>query len=726
MKKTELLAPVGSKESLIAAIEAGCDAVYLGGTFFGARKFASNFNETEMKEAVLYAHQYGVKVYVTANTLIYENEIEGFLKYMEFLQKINVDAVIMQDIGMMDKVRKTYPNLSIHASTQMHIHNLEGAKLLEKLGLERTVLARETDIETIKKIRENTNIQLEIFVHGALCMCYSGQCLMSSLIGGRSGNRGTCTQCCRLPYDFYSGNHKVNKDSYLLSTKDLNTLSHLNELLDLNIDSLKIEGRMKSPEYVYQVVHIYRMAIDAYYEKKKIDLTEEVRKLQIIFNRKFTKGFLFHEENNQFINPYRPNHMGVEIGKVISYQNGFATILLSESLNRLDGIRIVGKEDIGFTVLKMFFHKKEVQKGKKGDTISIKVDQKVGIGDIVLKTKDVELIEEIHEKIKQRNRKVKLIGKLIAKKNEPLKLIVDWNQQKIEIEGDLVEESVNYPTTEQDLSHSLSKLGNTVFTFEKLFIEKDENIFVRVFSVNEMRRKMVDQLLEMSNLSKPLLKKEYKITLREEIEEPGFSVLVTSQKDYEAVKNKKIKSIYLNKDLYYSIEDDRKVLKLGRVISNYNTLHLDALIGELGGLESYPNCITDFSLNVVNSYSVAFLQSMGARRITLSYELNDNQIEDLINGYKNRYHIKPNLEWIVSSVPEVMISKFNLLKYFDVKNENNYLKDGHGNKFPVKQEDDKMIIQHYKKIKLLDYQKYFDMGIQTLRIQIEDKEDYSF
>lgn len=160
MKKTELLAPVGSKESLIAAIEAGCDAVYLGGIFFGARKFASNFNETEMKEAVLYAHQYGVKVYVTANTLIYENEIEEFLKYMEFLQKINVDAVIMQDIGMMDKVRKTYPNLSIHASTQMHIHNLEGAKLLEKLGLERTVLARETDIETIKKIRENTNIQL--------------------------------------------------------------------------------------------------------------------------------------------------------------------------------------------------------------------------------------------------------------------------------------------------------------------------------------------------------------------------------------------------------------------------------------------------------------------------------------------------------------------------------------------------------------------------------------
>ena len=223
MKKPELLAPVGNQESLVAAIEAGCDAVYLSGTMFGARKFAKNFNNQELKLAIEYAHKYKVKVYVTVNTLIYEEEVEEFLNYIDFLHKSNVDALIMQDIGMMDLVRKTYPNLSIHASTQMHIHNIEGTKFMENLGLERVVLARETSYEDIKKIKEKTNIELEIFIHGALCMCYSGQCLMSSLIGGRSGNRGSCTQCCRLPYDLISDNKKINKDKYLLSTKDLNS-----------------------------------------------------------------------------------------------------------------------------------------------------------------------------------------------------------------------------------------------------------------------------------------------------------------------------------------------------------------------------------------------------------------------------------------------------------------------------------------------------------------------
>ena len=272
MKKPELLAPVGNKECLIAAIEAGCDAIYLSGIMFGARKFANNFNNQELKEAIDYAHKYKVKVYVTVNTLIYEDEVEEFIKYVDFLHKSNVDALIMQDIGMMDLVRKTYPNLKIHASTQMHIHNLEGTKFMEDLGLERVVLARETSLLEIKKIKENTNIQLEIFIHGALCMCYSGQCLMSSLIGGRSGNRGTCSQCCRLQYDLISDNKKVNKNKYLLSTKDLNSIDNLYKLLELNIDSLKIEGRMKSPEYVYQVVKIYRMIIDNYYLNKKIEI----------------------------------------------------------------------------------------------------------------------------------------------------------------------------------------------------------------------------------------------------------------------------------------------------------------------------------------------------------------------------------------------------------------------------------------------------------------------
>lgn len=230
MKKIELLSPAGSMESLKAAIYAGCDAVYLGGKVFGARNFASNFSNEELIEAIRFAHIYGVKVYVTVNTLIFEHEVSKFLEYIDFLHKNSVDAIIIQDLGMMDLVRQTYPNLEIHASTQMHIHNIEGVKLIKELGIKRAVLARETKLEDIKKIKEETNMDLEIFVHGALCISYSGQCLMSYFLGGRSGNRGTCAQCCRMPYDLNSEDKKINNNKYLLSTKDLNLIQNIGSL----------------------------------------------------------------------------------------------------------------------------------------------------------------------------------------------------------------------------------------------------------------------------------------------------------------------------------------------------------------------------------------------------------------------------------------------------------------------------------------------------------------
>ena len=206
VKKIELLAPAGNMDSLKAAVMAGCDAVYLGGIKFGARAFSKNFDNDEIVEAIKYCHLYGVKVYVTVNTLIYENEVNIFLEYVEFLHKNNVDALIIQDFGMFDLVRKTFPNLELHASTQMHIHNLDGVQLMEKLGMNRVVLARETSIDDIRYIKENSNVELEIFIHGALCISYSGQCLMSSLIGGRSGNRGACAGSCRLKYDVIDDN----------------------------------------------------------------------------------------------------------------------------------------------------------------------------------------------------------------------------------------------------------------------------------------------------------------------------------------------------------------------------------------------------------------------------------------------------------------------------------------------------------------------------------------
>ena len=258
MKKIELLAPAGNMTGLVAAIEAGADAVYIGGYAYSARSYAGNFSNEEIVEAINYAHLYGVKIYVAVNTIIYEDEIETFINYIDFLHTNNVDAIIIQDLGMLDLIRKTYPNLEIHASTQMHIHNLEGVKFAKKYGLKRVVLARETSIELIKEIKKEVDIDIEVFGHGALCVSYSGQCLMSSLIGGRSGNRGSCAGTCRLPYDLVSIDENkqkiLNQNKYLLSMKDLNTLENIGSLIEAGVDSFKIEGRMKREEYIYLVI----------------------------------------------------------------------------------------------------------------------------------------------------------------------------------------------------------------------------------------------------------------------------------------------------------------------------------------------------------------------------------------------------------------------------------------------------------------------------------------
>ena len=308
MKKIELLAPAGNMEALIAAIQAGCDAVYIAGDHFGARAFAKNFSNDGIVEAINYAHLYGVKVYITVNTLIYENEVDSFVDYIRFIHKNNVDAVLIQDLGMFDLLRKKFPNLELHASTQMHIHNLDGVKLMESLGMKRIVLARETSIDDIKNIIKNTKAEIEVFVHGALCISYSGQCLMSSLIGGRSGNRGACAGSCRLKYDVIDDNNKkLNDGDYPLSTKDLMSIEYIGNLIDIGVASLKIEGRMKSREYVYKVVSLYRKAIDSYYKYGKVVIDDnDMIELKKIFNRNYTKGFLNNASNNDLINSYRP------------------------------------------------------------------------------------------------------------------------------------------------------------------------------------------------------------------------------------------------------------------------------------------------------------------------------------------------------------------------------------------------------------------------------------
>jgi len=319
MKKVELLSPVGNMATLPFAIHNGCDAVYFSGKKFGARKFAGNFDNNEIVDAIKYCHLYGVKAYVTVNTLMFDNEIESVLEYIDFLHRSNVDAIIMQDIGLMSIVHEMYPNLEIHASTQCHNHNDEGISFFEKIGCKRVVLDREMSLNEIKKL--DTKLEKEVFVHGALCVSYSGCCLFSSMNGGRSGNRGECVASCRLKYELYKNNYKIDTDGdYLLSTKELNTLNRVSELIDAGIDSFKIEGRMKSPEYVGFVTRLYRIMIDKYYNHDITTLdAKDLYDLKKLYNREFTEGYLFNQSGKKLMNIKTPNHLGVKVGKVIYY-----------------------------------------------------------------------------------------------------------------------------------------------------------------------------------------------------------------------------------------------------------------------------------------------------------------------------------------------------------------------------------------------------------------------
>ena len=707
MKKPELLAPAGSMDAFYAAIEAGCDAVYIGGYSFGARAFSDNFSNEEIIECINYAHLYGVKIYVTVNTLVFENEVEMFLNYIDFLHSNNVDAIIIQDLGMFDLIRKTYPNLEIHISTQMNIHNLNGSLMMEKLGAKRVVLARETDFETLKQIRKNTNIELEVFVHGALCVSYSGQCLMSYLIGGRSGNRGKCAGTCRQKYSLVDERgKKYNTDDYLLSMKDLNILENIGQLIDLGIDSFKIEGRMKRAEYVYLVVSIYRKVIDSYLKEKKVNITkEDILDLYKIYNRKFTKGYLFE---NDVINQYRPNHLGINIGKVIKVNDHKVYIKLTDTLRKGDGIRFLNqKEDTGLTITKMFVNNEDVNEASNGDIVIIKGDIICDVNSPVIKTTDKKQLDIIEDKLKKRARKVFISGKITIKNGLPLQLTISDGLNIINYESDyIVDKAINRFITNEEIEKQLRKTNDTIYAFNDIEIINDYKSFIPIFKLNEIRRISLELLDEKRKYQIPYKKEEYSIDVPDFERCEKVNILIRDENLYNKVKNFKFDNLYLDESIFNKINDFKKVLKLDRVMNKRHNYDLPLLVSEIGSLKE--GVFTDFSFNVTNSYTVAFLHSIGVQRITLSYELDYKQIKDIVLDYLNRYHKRPNLEVIVYGKQEAMISKFNLLK-----GRNLSLKDKYGNIFPVKENNDFMTIFNYK----IENRKenYYDIGINYIR-----------
>lgn len=707
MKRVELLAPAGNMDSLKAAVMAGCDAVYLGGVLFGARAFAGNFTNEEIVDAINYAHLYGVKVYVTINTIIYDSEVERFLDYVRFLHKNNVDAVIIQDIGMFDLLRKKFPNLELHASTQMNIHNYDGALLAKKLGFKRVVMARETPIDVIKKIKEEIDIEIEVFIHGALCVSYSGECLLSALVGKRSGNRGTCAQICRKKYDFYDDDkNKLNTNNYLLSTKDLCTLKYIDKLIEVGVDSLKIEGRMKRSPYVYLVTKTYRKVIDNYYNTGKLKIDEnDIIELKKMFNRNFTKGFMLNEDNNNFTYDKRPNNIGIEVGQVISKVKNDLKIKLTYDVSVHDGLRILDdKEDKGLVINKMFINNKSVLEAKKGDVITLKYDKYVEKNSKALLTSSKKQLDSISEAIKNQERFIYIDLNFTAKENENLKLtITDGLNTVTEVLDKTPMRAINKETSFDVIKKQLSKLGNTVYKARSITLNLDDNLFINIKDINEIRRRAISKLNEKRLYKIDFVEKDYTIGVPDFPSIKQTAVLVN--KENESLKDK-YSLIYTEDE---KTKDEDSIVVLPRIINEHPFIKNTVMIGDFGGLLKYDNFQTNVSFNVVNSYSVAFLHSLGAKLVTLSYELSLSQIKNMIEIYKKRYNKNPNTSLIINSYPECFVSKFNLNKKYNVKS--GYLKDSYGNFLKVKTKGDIMVVYHFKKVNLYDIKEVFETGV---------------
>lgn len=502
-RKIEILAPAGSFESFYAAINAGADAVYAGGPCFGARAFAGNFTEEELLSAIDYAHLHGRKFYLTVNTLLKDEEMEKLYAYLAPLYVQGLDAVIVQDIGVLDFVRTHFPDMAIHASTQMTITNVEGARFLEELGVERVVPARELSLPEVRDIAEKTGLEVECFVHGALCYCYSGQCLLSSMIGGRSGNRGQCAQPCRLPYSLPNDASK----KYWLSLKDICTLEQIPSLVEAGIDSFKIEGRMKKPEYVALVTSMYRKYVDKYLENGRESFSVEssdIEKLMDIYNRGgFSGGYYRQHNGRDMLSLERPNHAGVQAVRVLS-QNGRE--ITGEALTRLwkgDVLELAWESKTGEK------RRNENARAEMNHTLGNDVErgEKVRIllpkgrrcqkGISLYRIRSQKLLEEIQKRYETEPVRESIVGTISILAGRPARLQIRLGDISVSAESEeVVQRAQNRPIEKERVKKQLQKTGNTEFVFERLEVEMDKPVFLPVQQLNELRRTALERLRE--------------------------------------------------------------------------------------------------------------------------------------------------------------------------------------------------------------------------------------
>ena len=615
----ELLVPAGDINSFYAALNNGADAIYLSGKMFGARSYAKNFTEEELKTVLKLGKIYGVKIYVTMNTLVKDNEVEDFLNEVEFLYNLGVDAILMQDFGMISLCLEKYPNLTIHASTQVNSSSYETIKLLYEMGIKRVVLPREMSIDEIRKI--DIPIELEVFIHGALCVSYSGNCLFSSMLGSRSGNRGECVGSCRLPYKLYKDKTLID-EGYLLSMKELNTSLDIKKLPH-NITSLKIEGRMKSPSYVGFITRYYRKILDG-----KELTNKTIEDLKSMFYRGFTKGHLFND--NDLINKLSPNHLGSHLGKVIYVNDERIRIKLDRELLQGDGIRF--KESNKGMIVNYLYDLKDNLISKGNPNQIVEIDNKVNLTTLdEVRTTTSKRLEITDFTIK---RKVPINIEVKAKVGEVFTLTFSDTKHIVTYTGKEVEKSINNPLSKERIINQVKKLGNTPFTINHINVDIDDNIFIRIGDLNIARRTLSERLIgeRLNNYKEPLIK------------EVTFDKINTKEIiDLDAYQEVERNPFYLN-----------DVLKDKSIVSNLFRPTTDV--------------IASYHLNVFNSYTAYYLYKLEYKAITLSVELNSLELKDLIESIRRRFG---NIPIIIKTkgYVEVMLIKGNIL---NIKENNDY------------------------------------------------------
>ena len=673
----ELLSPAGDMESLKQAVMNGADAVYLACKDFGARKFAENFTNEEVIEAIKFCHLYGVKIYVTMNTLVKDSEVAMFLGQVEFLHKWGVDAVLVQDFGMICLLRERYPNLDIHASTQANTSAKETAELFYKLGCKRVVFSRELSLKEISEIK--VPIEKEVFVHGALCVSYSGCCLMSSMLGDRSGNRGECAGSCRMKYTLKRGDRTLAKDKYLLSTKELNTAPRFRELLDSDILSFKIEGRMKSPEYVGFVTRYYRNLIDNYGSVANLD--EATDKLKTLYNRGFTVGRLFDASDEDIMNIDTPNHIGLEIGRVLEVTKDKVKIKLDRVLNQQDGIRFL---ESGKGLIVNYLYGEDLKLTNSATDVCY-VDNKIGLetNDRVFKTLDYKLMQELK---KLPVRKVSITMRAVVKAGEFFSLEVNDGVNTVKATSGIVDVAMNAPLDETRIREQLEKLGDTPFVSTATVIEMGDNVFLNIKEINEVRRTAINRLLEVrQNAKKEVIINNITLDNIEQTLDKGLTCTCKNSNQIDYCDKKNYKRIYIDDEMlyneykvyqnvYYKVPRNRFVIA--------ENLKKKNLVSDYFNFQDYDFLIGDYGLNVSNIYTAYYLYKMGLEVVCLSVELTDQEIINFINTYIKYFKKYPSIEVIGYGRYENMLIKGNIL---NIK-ENDYqytLINSNNLEFPV-------------------------------------------